>query len=165
MFERECTLYAFTMGYARLLSEDIDDARFAEQPAPGLNHPAWVLGHLAICTDYAAGLLGLPAACPKPWAQLFGPGSTPRPDRSIYPAKVDLLNVLEKGHERVTKAARNADPESIAQPHTLEIAFLKGPLPTVGDLLAHLMTTHEAAHLGQLSTWRRILGMPGVLQL
>ena len=79
MFERECTLYAFTMGYARLLAEDIDDARFAEQPAPGLNHPAWILGHLAICTDYAAGLLGLPAACPKPWASCSAPARHPGP--------------------------------------------------------------------------------------
>jgi hypothetical protein len=53
----------------------------------------------------------------------------------------------------------------MSEPHTLELRFLKGPLPTVGDLLAHLMTTHEAAHLGQLSAWRRLLGLPGVLQL
>jgi ATP-dependent RNA helicase RhlE len=32
-------------------------------------------------------------------------------------------------------------------------------------LLAHLITTHEAVHLGQLSAWRRMMGLPGVLKL
>jgi len=35
-------------------------------------------------------------------------------------------------------------------------------LPTRGDLLAHILTTHEATHLGQLSAWRRQLGFPPV---
>lgn len=165
MFERECTLYDFTLGYARLLNDDIDDVRYTEQPAPGMNHPAWIMGHLALCTDFAAGLLGLPQTCPEPWSDLFGPGSTPSVDRSLYPGKHELLDALAAGHRRVVSAAREADPAAMAAPHTLPFRFLREPLPTVGDLLAHLMTTHEAAHLGQLSAWRRVVGLPGVLQL
>jgi hypothetical protein len=26
--------------------------------------------------------------------------------------------------------------------------------------LSHLMTTHEAGHIGQLSSWRRCVGLP-----
>lgn len=165
MFERERTLYSFVLHYAELLSADIDDARMADQPSPGVNHPAWVLGHLAICTDYAARLLGLPMACPKDWHRDFGPGSTPRTDRSSYPPKADLLAALTKGHERVAGAVGGVTAERLAERHSVELAFLKEWLPTVGDLLTHLMTTHPATHLGQLSAWRRQMGMGGVLAL
>ena len=36
-------------------------------------------------------------------------------------------------------------------------------LPTAGDLLAHVLTTHATMHLGQLSAWRRLKGLPAVL--
>ena len=35
-------------------------------------------------------------------------------------------------------------------------------LPTLADLLSYLLSTHEAMHLGQLSAWRRQLGLPAV---
>ena len=50
----------------------------------------------------------------------------------------------------------------MAAPNRLPIRFLLRHLPTVGDLLAHLLTTHSAYHLGQLSTWRRAAGLPEV---
>ncbi len=91
MFEHECKLYAFVLYYARQLTADIDDAQLAEQPAPGMNHPAWIIGHLAICTDYAAMTLGLEKTCPEAWHKMFGPGSTLTTNRSDYPSKAELI--------------------------------------------------------------------------
>ena len=164
-FERETTLARFAAGYARSLAADLDDAALADQPAPGVNHPAWILGHLAIATDYARQLLGLPMACPQAWHAQFGPGSTPEPDRASYPTKAELLGALEAGIAAVLEALPGADPAALAQPHGVPIAFLKDAFPTRADLLAHLLTTHAAAHLGQLSLWRRWKGLPGVLAL
>ncbi len=163
MFEHECKLYAFVLYYARQLTADIDDARWAEQPAPGMNHPAWIIGHLAICTDYAAMMLGLEKTCPESWHKQFGPGSTLTTNRADYPSKAELMNALAAGHERISAAAPNADPKRMAKPHPVKIAFLKSRIDTTGELLAHLMTTHPASHLGQLSAWRRLQGLPGVL--
>ena len=33
-------------------------------------------------------------------------------------------------------------------------------MPTIGDGLGYLLVAHEANHLGQLSAWRRAMGMP-----
>jgi hypothetical protein len=158
MFERESTVYSFLLGYGRRLVADIDDARFVDQPAPGVNHPAWLLGHLTIASDFGLRLLGRPRACPKAWHRDFGPGSEPKPDRSAYPSKEELTAALEAGHERVAEAVRTASAEDMALPH--EIEFLRNGLPTKADLLSHLMTAHEAMHLGHLSNWRRQMGMP-----
>jgi hypothetical protein len=38
--------------------------------------------------------------------------------------------------------------------------FKDSPVQTQGDILSHLMTTHFATHVGQLSVWRRAHGKP-----
>ncbi len=164
MLDRECTLYAMVLRYCKLLADDIPDDQMAAQPAPGMNHAAWILGHLAVCTDYAARFLGeRPLACPKDWHRLCGPGSQLQTDRAAYPAKAELLAALERGHARVAELARKATAEQLAaaQPGP----FLQRELPTVGDIVAHLMTTHPCIHLGQLSAWRRARGMASVLKI
>jgi hypothetical protein len=35
-------------------------------------------------------------------------------------------------------------------------------MTTVGHLVGHLLTTHFATHLGQLSAWRRLAGFAPV---
>jgi hypothetical protein len=163
MFERERKLYEIMLGLCKMLTKDVDDAKLADLPAAGVNHPAWILTHLAICTDYAARLLGQPAKCPQEWHQRCGPGSSVTGDRSFYASKHDLMAALEGGQARVSAAAASATEEALLRPHGVQLAFVKNTFPTVGDLLAHLMTTHTGFHLGQLSMWRRMMGMPGVL--
>lgn len=165
MFKSARKLSEFQLRYARLLVQDIDDARLAEQPMPGMNHAAWILGHLAVAADFLLQLFGEPELCSEDWHNRFGPGSSVQADRSAYPSKGELLEALALGHEATARASINASKEAIQQPHTPELAFLKPELTTVGDLALHLLTTHEAIHLGQLSAWRRALGMPGVLKL
>jgi hypothetical protein len=163
MFERERKLYGIMLGLCKLQTKDIDDAKLADLPAPGLNHPAWILTHLAICTDYAARLFGEAPLCPKEWHQRCAPGSTLSSERGFYASKHDLLSALEAGHARVSEAVAKATEEVLLQPHGVQLAFVKNTFPTVGDLAAHLMTTHTSFHLGQLSLWRRMMGLPGIL--
>lgn len=165
MFETECRLYAFLGGYAEKLTRDLDDSWMTERPAPGMNHPAWILGHLAISADLGLRILGQPTLRSAKWMRLFGPGSKAVEERGVYPARDTLREAYEAGRRALLAAAPGADPAAMSQPHELELAFLKEALPTCGLLIAHLLTTHEATHLGQLSAWRRGMGLPGVLRL
>ena len=158
MFERERTLYAFLLGYVEKLVAEIADEDMTRQPTPGVNHPAWQLGHLSVVADSGCGLAGRPRVLRLSWHKQFGPGSTPDADRSLYPSKEELLTAYRAGHARLAEAVADATPETIDRPHPLE--FLKPGLATVGDLLAHLLTTHEAMHVGHLSSWRRQMGLP-----
>ncbi|MDB5309184.1 MAG: hypothetical protein JWO38_3386 [Gemmataceae bacterium] len=160
MFDRERRLYADMYGYARQLVADVPDEELAEQPAPGLNHPAWTLGHLVIAADYALQCLGARPATPDGWAALFNTGTVPDPNRAAYPSKGELMNAYEAGHAAVDAAAAAADPGRMARPNPVDA--LRPRFPTLGDLLGYLLTTHEAAYLGQLSAWRRVVGKKGV---
>jgi hypothetical protein len=158
MLETERKINQFVMGYARMLMADIPDDRMAEQPMPGVNHPAWILGHLAWSTDRGRWVLGLEPEFPAEWTTLFGFGSKPSADPGDYPSREELIGALERGFERLREQAASATPEQLAQPSPNPRT--RDQLPTVKDAIAFLLTGHPGVHLGQLSTWRRMIGMP-----
>ena len=155
------TLFAFTHQYAKLLVNDIDDADFARQPHAGMNHPAWILGHLVLAADLVPQLIGQESTTDEAWLATYGPGSNPSEDRGNYASKQQLLDMMESTYARASQLAAAATPEQLAAPNATP--FLAKQLPTVGDLLGHLLTTHAASHLGQLSAWRRCVGKASVL--
>lgn len=156
MFAQATTLNRFALGYLEQLVADIDDAQLAGQHFSGQNHPAWVLGHLAVVADYGLSLVGQPARNPKAWRVLFGPGSKPVADRSQYPAKGELVTAVAAGYQSLAEQASAADRAALAVPHTFPP--LLAALPTRADMIAHLLTTHFALHLSQISQWRRQAG-------
>lgn len=160
MMERECVLQAFVLDYAKKLLADIPEGDMGIQPAPGLNTPLWIAGHLAMAADFGSKLLGAPTSCPTAWYKTFGPGSDPV-KIADPPSKAEALRVLEASMTGLSAAAKSASAEKLAGPHGF------GPMekatPTLGDFVAHLMTTHACSHLGQLSAWRRLRGLPAVL--
>ncbi len=158
MFATELKLFAFHHAFAHLLADPVPAGRFAEQPAAGVNHPAWIVGHLAFAADVGLKVSGVPTVCPAGWDATFGIGSVPASDPGAYPPKAELLALYDLTHERLTAAAPHADPAVLASPQPLD--FLRPHMQTMGDLLSHILSSHEAFHLGQLSTWRRVLGFP-----
>lgn len=161
MFEREIVLYDFLLGYIQRLTADIDDKQLDWSPQPGVHSAAWILSHLAIATDYALMNLGQKAALPKEWHKRFGPSSSELSAGEGRPSKIELLEALAAGHSRVKEAVRSVKPENLQGPHPVKV--LDGtPIKTVEHLIAHLMTTHAAGHIGQLSFWRRCAGKPAL---
>lgn len=153
--------FQFTLSYAERLVADIDDDQMAVQPHPRMNHPAWILGHYAIGADFVAQLLGQPLLTDSDWMAKFGPGSTPTTDRTAYPSKQILLGMARRTHARAIELMSSATDDQLAAPNTTP--FFPDVFPTTGDLLTHLLTTHGAMHLGQLSAWRRCVGKAAVL--
>ena len=158
MFANELKLFAFHHAFAHLLADPVPAERFTEQPAPGVNHPAWIVGHLAFAADVGLKICRAPTVCPADWDAKFGIGSTPAADPGAYPPKAELLATYDLAHQKLTAAVPAADPAVLASPQPLD--FLRPHIQTMGELLAHILSTHEAFHLGQLSTWRRVQGFP-----
>lgn len=157
MFAQEITLFHFMNGYLQKVLTGFSDEALT-QPVPGaVNPPAYILGHLAISNDFALSLLKQPTVCPKSWAVAFGPGSSPDKMKIEFPSRIALLEALQTGYERIVAAAPDADPEAMAQPHSVAV-FQGTPIQTVGDCVALLMTTHFSLHIGQLSLMRRQRG-------
>jgi hypothetical protein len=148
------------LGYAKRLVADIPDDKMAVQPAPGMNHAAWVLGHLACTADMLAAMIVAKPVCPADWASRFDWNSSPSSDTSRYPSKATLLQALEEAHAQIAAALPNV-PES-RWSETTPLEAVRGFLPTLGDCFVFVMAAHENMHLGQLSAWRRVQGMERV---
>jgi hypothetical protein len=158
MLDSDIKVNLFLMRYCQTLLADIADDRMADQPLPGVNHPAWILGHLAVTADTAMTLLGAEKVLPSEWGALFGFGSKPTESRSRYPSKTELLQAVEQAYERVRQEVSAATPEQLSEPTSHP--RMKDLLPTTKDRIAFMLTGHVGTHLGQLSSWRRMIGLP-----
>lgn len=161
MFDMALKASQFQLDYCESLIANITDEQFALQPLPGVHHPAWIVGHLAVVIDFVPAMLGQEKALPDTWRALCGPGTKDQADPSLYPSKAELWEALVRGHQRAAEAVAAASPEVLARPNPTGVQQLAG-FKTVGELVFALLTSHEAIHLGQLSFWRRCVGLPAL---
>ena len=145
------------------LVADLTDDQFTFQPAPKTNHPAWVLGHL-LQVDYSFLNMIAPGT-PAPliddkWKATYGGGSTPVADKTLYKSKAFYLEELNKVREQILAKLKTMTAADLAKPNPNEQR--RERFPTVGHMVMLYGTWHEAYHAGQLSTWRRVQGLPAV---
>ena len=148
-------------GMLNMLLKDVGDEQMTAQPAAGMNHPAWIVGHLACSWEFVAQVTGADYRAPEGWNKLFGMGSKPTSDRARYPGKEALLAELDRGDQVVTPVAAKLSDEALAAVMPLE--NFRRFLPTVEHGLVFGMTGHYLYHLGQLSGWRRAMGLPSAM--
>ena len=161
MFQQPITLNEFNRGYLNGLLADMPLERLDDQLADGLHSVRWILAHLAIVSDYGLKQLDLPFVCPMTWHVAYGPSSQAGTSDRIKPTYEELMATIEQGYSALCNALRSADEERLAVPH--EVELLKSTnLRTKADLVSHILATHFATHLGQLSTLRRLMGLPAL---
>ncbi|HMO25438.1 MAG TPA: DinB family protein [Tepidisphaeraceae bacterium] len=132
---------------------DVDEARAADQPAGVVNHPAWTMTHLCVAHDFTLQLLGGAPLCPGGWAAIASPGSTPQPDRAMYPALSEAFAMLDRQHVEIDRLVRAAAPEQFAAESPEPIRAFA---PTIGHVVAYMLLAHENYHLAQINVWKRV---------
>lgn len=156
------TLYRFNLRLCESLMADITDDEMLHQHHPKGNPPAWILGHLAVVNDMLLNMLGQPTRCPDAWTPMFGPRSEPLPDREACPSRDELLTAVREGFQATAALLEDEtagiDPSAMTDANPIEP--LRAALPTQGDLVRHILSTHASFHLGFLSSWRRQMGRP-----
>ena len=145
----------------RRMVADVAPEQMCLQPNGMVNHAAWQIGHVSFVRASMVQLLGGDAGLPPGWAGLFAPGTTPTAEAGTYPSKQELLAGFEQAHRRVLEAAKGATPETLEQP--TPIPQIRSMFPKLQHLVAGMLTTHDGMHLGQLSVWRRVQGLPRVI--
>lgn len=163
MFSAASFVYSWDnqLRYALALLEDVTDAQFVTRPGGTMNHAAWILGHVSLYHPAAVKLLrGEPLDDPAD-DRLFGfRGDGPIDSIEPYGNKHLLVERFEAGHEEVAQAILNANTDALTQPPSLP--RWAEMYPTVEFMLPDLLLFHESMHIGQISTWRRAVGLPPV---
>ena len=163
MFTPASIVYAWDnqLGYALALLDDLTDEQFVLRPGGKMNHPAWIIGHIAAYHPVIGQLLrGEPVADPKE-DPLFGfAGHGPLDDIGPYGSKQALVDRFAAGHEEVAQTLLNAQPSDFTRPPSLD-RWAK-QYQTVEFMLPDLLLHHESLHIGQISIWRRAAGLAAV---
>lgn len=162
---------ASTVGlrYAQRLLKGIPPERFARFATPGgetiaANHPAFIVGHLCLYPAKVVQLLDYPSSDAQPpadYERLFSKDAQCQDDRdgSIYPAADALTAAFERSYAAALTALRAASDAQLSAENPVDTP-MKQVCPTLGAMLTFYVTGHVTTHLGQLSTWRRMEGLP-----
>ena len=161
-----------TSGLAEMLAKDIDPAIFAIRPfidgrEVQTNHPAFVYGHLALYPVDALKVCGLEVPALKPpeaWVSLFQHGCECRndPDCSIYPAKDELVSAFINWTNTALDALAAVDDPALKAPND-PASWLAERFTSRGAAVNFYLNSHPMMHLGQVSAWRRCMGLGSVM--
>ncbi|MDZ4778913.1 MAG: DinB family protein [Planctomycetia bacterium] len=145
--------------YTLKVVESIAPGDWFRQPAEGITHIAWQVGHIA-AAQYYLGLVRIRGERPEDarlitpaQLQMWGKGSTPDPDPAKNPSAEETLAIFHRVYEQMLSEIRGLTDaqldETILKPHRL---FTK----KYDSLLwvAH----HEFIHVGQIGLLRRLFG-------
>lgn len=153
--------------YAQRLLAGVEASAFARTPVVGgtlvqTNHPAWVFGHLAtypVKIGAMVGIVGPGLAAPIGFEELFKDGTESKddPSGSIYPSMEVVTKAFFSAHDALLAALGGID-DSLLLVETAEEKY-RQRFPQVGSRLLFMCNNHIMMHMGQVSAWRRCMGL------
>lgn len=154
------------LGYADLLLKDINPADFARKPKGiDTNHPAFCYGHLAVYPDRLLEMVGRPelAAPDQQFVDMFSAGKEciDDPTNAKHPPMEAIVARFRQRHAAVLPVIAETPDEVFERPNPNE--KMRDRLPTIGVTALFLLGPHLMIHLGQVSAWRRCMGLGGVM--
>lgn len=149
-----------TLEYAHALLDPIADPVFAHLAHPEINHPAFVVGHLSLYLELCLTLLERSdLSSPFPFEEAtFKDGAACVEQDGRYPDKSALLAYFFEHSATVLRAVRESSNEVLAKPNPMG-GRMSELFPTVGCAVNFLVNNHVMMHLGQISAWRRLMGL------
>lgn len=126
------------------------------------NHPSFVLGHLSIYPRRVLEIGGIdpsPAAVTDAYVELYKAGAECKddPTGTIYPPMAEVVDRFVKGHRAVIESFGRVPDEKLAVMNPDEARRVR--FPTLFMQCQFLLGSHAMLHLGQLSAWRRMMGL------
>lgn len=158
-----------SLRYAERLLKDIPAEDFARFARPGgtvvvSNHPAFVFGHLSLYGARIVEHLGgdtTGLAAPPEFQQQFSKDASCQDDAAgtLYPSRDQITEVYYRGYRAALEQLRAADDDRFEAPNPAT-GPIRDLFPSLGAMHAFLVGGHMMMHLGQVSAWRRMMGLP-----
>ncbi len=159
---------SFGISYAERLLRDVAAADFARFARPGgqtveSNHPAFIFGHLSLYGPRIIGDLGgdlTAVRSPDSFQCLFSKSAKCQddPGGTIYPNMDTVVDKFLSNYRAAEEMLRGTDDATFLQ-ENLAGGRLTELFPTIGAMHAFYVSGHFMGHLGQMSAWRRMMGM------
>ena len=155
------------LDYAERLLKDVRPDQFARHARIGQteiesNHPAFIYGHLSLYAPRVIQQTGGDSAAflpPSEFEQRFSKDAqcVDDADGSIYPPMDQVTSVMLAGYRAAAEALENAADDVFERENPNEV--MRSKFPTNGAMLGFYVGGHFMLHMGQMSAWRRAMGM------
>ena len=149
----------FARQYTLTLLDGLTDEQWFAQPAEGITHVAWQVGHLAMA-QYGLCLFRVRGRSADDtqlmssrFRKQFSRGSRPNPVAEENPKPEEIRTVLQRVHEQAMREFSDYDDASLSDPVEEPYAVYANKLGAL-FFCAH----HEMLHAGQIGLLRRTLG-------
>ncbi len=134
---------------------DLTDEEYFKVPVAGANHPAWLLGHIAISEDsMTASATGSEKILPEPMHEMFKGGSTCHEDASKYPSRGEIDEMFKRSRARAVAALKEFDGNRWDDPSPKDMP--QELFPTLGAIWT-MQGVHQFWHIGHLTVCRAAL--------
>ncbi|MEZ6042614.1 MAG: hypothetical protein R3C20_19125 [Planctomycetaceae bacterium] len=155
-----------SLNYAERMLKDITPSMFARIATPGgvavdSNHAAFIYGHLSLYGPRILEQLDLPAPLiPDGFDVVFSKDAkcVDDPDATIYPSMEVITTAFFNGHRAVEQVLRTT-PDEVFSVQNPQEGRMRELFPTLGSMHNFYLGGHMMIHLGQLSAWRRMMGL------
>ena len=159
------------VGYGERLLAGVPADQFGRLASPGgstiqSNHAAFIYGHLSLYGPRIVDRLGKDPSSlsiPDRFQEIFSKDAACQddPNGTIYPAMDEITDFFFAGYRAASAALRKADEQEFSKPNPAE-GRMAELFPTLGSMFAFYCGGHLMMHLGQMSAWRRMIGLgPG----
>jgi hypothetical protein len=129
--------------------EPIDKEIVDVQPSGFNNNIHWIVGHvLTVAEQFLFGFPIQSSHLPASYKELFGNGTKPADWNGSVPSVEELLGQLKEQLERIKEIPAERFNDRLEKPFR--------DLETFGEL-ANMAVFHEANHLGQIQTMKRLI--------
>jgi len=155
------------LGYADRLLAGVNEQNFARFATVGQivvesNHPCFVFGHLSLYAPRVVSELGGDASSIQPserFVELFNKDAkcVDDPAGSRYPAMDEVVTAFRNAYEKAV-ATLEASADDLFEKENPNEA-MRGKFATTGAMHGFYVGGHLMIHMGQLSAWRRMMGL------
>ena len=155
------------MGYAQRLLSGVEEKDFSKFARIGdsiieSNHPSFIYGHLSLYAPRVVAELGGDAGAVQPTEQFVELYSKDAkcgddPDGVTYPPMAEVVEAFTKSHELAIETLKHANDDLFLAENPNE--GMRQKFPTVGAMHGFYLGGHLMIHMGQLSAWRRAMGL------
>jgi hypothetical protein len=154
------------LGYSERLLKDVPAEKFARYAVVNgqvieSNHPAFAFGHLCLYGPRIFSQFGQAGpVAPDEFEAVFSKDAKcmDDPNANIYPAMTAVTKVYFDGYNAALKLLRSL-PDSEFQVANPVGGRMTDLFPTLGSLHSFYCGGHMMMHLGQVSAWRRMMGL------
>lgn len=159
---------ALGLDYGERLLDKVTADKFARLATTGRspiksNHPAFIYGHLSLYAPQIIAHLDSGSSdlkVPEAFEPVFSMKATCQddPDHKIYPPMDEVTDFFFESYRSASELLRSADDHVLQQPNPSG-GRMAERFPTVGSMFNFYAGGHLMLHLGQMSAWRRMMGL------